>query len=229
MRIDLSNCKPESLRTRTFSANETPREFEPSTIGFSDKLTNTTTRRSQSAVLPDVLDENVSDPVIECILKRASAFQGHVPLSHTEPLQLVSYQTGEYYRAHYDAWKGRDPATQGNRETSFFVILRSEGLLDSDEGVEYAATQATRLSAGTSFPRLRRRFAHDRLCEAIECGEQVEGIVARPVALSALFWMNLMENGTVHPGSLHQGLELPQGESEKIGMNIWTWDRPYLG
>lgn len=183
-----------------------------------------------------MLDKNVSDPVIECILKRASAFQGHIPLSHTEPLQLVKYQAGEYYRAHYDAWKGNDLgkgndlATHGNRETSFFVILRSEGLLDSNVGNEDTATRtATRVIAGTSFPRMRRRFAHDRLCEAIECGGEVEGIVVKPVALSALFWMNLMENGTVYPGSLHQGLELPQGETEKIGMNIWTWDRPYLG
>lgn len=212
------------------SANRISREFEPSTIGFSSKLTNTTTRRSQSAVLPDILDKNVSDPVVECILQRASAFQGHVPLSHTELLQLVKYQAGEYYRAHYDAWKSNDPATQGNRETSFFVILRSKGLLDRSVGDEQAATPAaTRVSAGTSFPRLRRRFTHDRLCEAVECGEEVEGIVAKPVALSALFWVNLMENGTVHPGSLHQGLELPQGETEKIGMNIWTWNRPYLG
>lgn len=72
-------------------------------MGLSDKLTNTTTRRSQSAVLPDVLEKDVSDLVIQCILERASAFQGHVPLSLTEPLQLVRYRAGEYYRSHYDA------------------------------------------------------------------------------------------------------------------------------
>lgn len=219
-----------TIADRNISADQDPRKFEPSTIGFSDKLTNTTTRRSQSAVLPDVLDKNISDPVVECILQRASAFQGHVPLSHTEPLQLVKYRAGEYYRAHYDAWKGNDLTEQGNRETSFFVILRSEGLLDGKEGDKQApAPAATRVSAGTSFPRLRRRFVDDRLCEAIECSEEVEGLVAKPVALSALFWVNLMENGTVHPGSLHQGLELPRVGSEKIGMNIWTWNRPYLG
>lgn len=206
------------------------REFETSTIGLSDKLTNTTTRRSQSAVLPDVLDGNVSNPVIQCILERASAFQGHVPLVHTEPLQLVRYRAGEYYRAHYDAWKGNEPATQGNRETSFFVVLRSEGLLGSGGQQEKTVTStATRVSAGTSFPRLRRRFVHDRLCKVLECDEKVEEMVVNPVALSALFWVNLMENGTVHPGSLHQGSELPPGDVEKIGMNIWTWNRPYLG
>lgn len=177
-----------------------------------------------------MLDKNVSDPVIQCILERASAFQGHVPLSHTEPLQLVRYRSGEYYRAHYDAWKGSGPAAQGNRETSFFVTLRSRGLLGSGAQEGEAVTRGgARVSAGTSFPRLRRRFAHDGLCEAIECGEGVEGIVAKPVALSALFWVNLMEDGSVHPGSLHQGLELPRGEVEKIGMNIWTWNSPYLG
>lgn len=206
------------------------REFEMSTIGLSDKLLNTTTRRSQSAVLPDVLDKNISDPVIQCILERASAFQGHVPLAYTEPLQLVRYRAGEYYRAHYDAWKGNDPATQGNRETSFFVTLRSKGLLGSgDHEGESSALEATRVTAGTSFPRLRRRFTHNRLCEVVECGEGIEWIVAKPIVLSALFWVNLMENGTVHPGSLHQGLDLPQGEVEKIGMNIWTWNKPYLG
>lgn len=154
-----------------------------------------------------------------------------MPLSHTEPLQLVKYQAGEYYRAHYDAWKGNDPATQGNRETSFFTTLRSVELLDSEgqDGGRAVDPAGARLSAGTSFPRLRRRFVDDGLCKAIECGEEVEGIVSRPIALSALFWVNLMENGTVHPGSLHQGLELPQGEAEKIGMNIWTWNRPYVG
>lgn len=231
MRILLIRCLPSYVIADTnISTDQVSRNFEPSTIGQSGKLTNTTTRLSQSAVLPDVLDKNVSDPVVECILQRASAFQGHVPLSHTEPLQLVRYQAGEYYRAHYDAWKGNDPATQGNRETSFFVILRSKGLLDSDVQEEKAAAPAAaRVSAGTSFPRLRRRFSDNRLCEAIDCGEEVEGIVAKPITLSALFWVNLMENGTVHPGSLHQGLELPQGGSEKIGMNIWTWNRPYLG
>lgn len=215
---------------RTISLTSIAREFEPSTIGLSDKVTNTTTRRSQSAVLPDVLDGNVSDPVIDCILNRASAFQGHVPLSHTEPLQLVKYQAGEYYRAHYDAWTINDPVRHGNRKTSFFVILRSKGLLDDNRQIGRTDTPAAaRVSAGTSFPWLRRRFAHDRLCAAIECGEEAQEIVAKPVALSALFWMNLMENGTVHPGSLHQGLELPLGETEKVGMNIWTWNRPYLG
>lgn len=197
---------------------------------MSDKITNTTTRRSQSAVLPDVLEANVSDPVVECILQRASAFQGHVPLSHTEPLQLVKYQAGEYYRAHYDAWTTNKPDTQGNRETSFFVTLRSVGLLNSTrQDGEAVATTGARSSAGTSFPRLRRRFEDARLCKAIECGGEEEGIVAKPVALSALFWVNLMENGEVHSGSLHQGLELPEGEVEKMGMNIWTWNRPYLG
>ncbi|KAK2615443.1 hypothetical protein N8I77_002197 [Diaporthe amygdali] len=203
--------------------------FEPSTIGLTDQLTNTTIRRSHSAILPDVVDKNVSNPVIECILQRASAFQGYVPMVHTEPLQLVRYQAGEYYHEHYDAWKGNDPDTQGNRDTSFFVILRSEGLLDSeDQGRQITPPLGARASAGTSFPRLRRRFADEKLCEVIECGEGVEGIVAKPIARSALFWTNLFENGTVHPGSLHQGLDLPPGKGEKIGMNIWTWNRPYI-
>lgn len=153
-----------------------------------------------------------------------------MPLAYTEPLQLVRYRAGEYYRAHYDAWKFNDPAAQGNRKTSFFVVLRSEGLLgNGSHEEENVGPEATRVTAGTSFPRLRRRFTHDRLCEVIECGEGIEGIVAKPIALSALFWVNLMENGTVHPNSLHQGLDLPQGEAEKIGMNIWTWNKAYLG
>ncbi|KAI3392388.1 hypothetical protein diail_5776, partial [Diaporthe ilicicola] len=138
-------------------------KFEPSTVGYPDITTNTTIRRSYSAVLPDVLDKNVSDPVIECVLQRASAFQGHVPLDYTETLQLVRYQAGEYYREHYDAWKGNDPEVQGNRETSFFVILRSEGLLHgSEEERQDVAPGEAKATAGTSFPRLRRRFEDKR-------------------------------------------------------------------
>lgn len=74
-------------------------------------------------------------------------------LDHTEPLQPVRYQAGEYYRTHYDAWKGNDPEIQGNRETSFFVILRSEGLLDGDEeGRRAIPPSEERVSAGTNFP-----------------------------------------------------------------------------
>lgn len=159
-------------------------------------------------------------------MRRAAAFQGYVPLNYIEPLQLVKYREGEYYQSHYDAWQDRDPA-DGNRMTSFFVILKSEGLLPADGHGDGNSS----LTAGTRFPRLRRMTKHLEACKILECDEVSEDVIVKPMAGSAVFWKNLQENGTIHPGSLHQGMMLPNTTGhkvEKIGMNIWTWNKPYL-
>lgn len=171
-------------------------------------------RVSMSATMPDVVaDKNYTDPVIHCILQKATEFQGYVPLAYTEPLQVLKYNAGGFYHAHVDPFPGK---FDGNRETSFFVMLKSEGLLGTGKG-------------GTSFVSLRRRPGHEPgLCEVVECAEDLEGLTWRPIQGSAVFWKNLHENGTIHDGTLHRGVELPESEDAvKIAMNIWTWNGPY--
>lgn len=161
-------------------------------------------------------------------MKRASKFQGYVPLDHMKPLQLVKYRQGEYYKSPYDAWQDRDPA-DGNRMTSFFVISRSTGLMDG-EGKNPSMSP----SAGTRFPRIRRTATSNDICNILECEEGQEEVVVRPKSgqrdvLEELD--NLCGDGTVHPNTIHQGTVLPDKtdrEIEEIGLIICTWTQPCL-
>lgn len=192
--------------------------FAPSTIGPGGaRKVVKEQRNSLGALLPDVLSKsNATDPVISCILQKATSFQGHVPITHTEPLQVLKYNAGGFYNTHVDPFPDNDPAVDGNRDTSFFVILKSEGLLGTGQG-------------GTSFVNLRRRPGHESgLCEVVECGDDAKGLTWRPIEGSAVFWKNLHENRSIHYGTLHRAVKLPESEQAvKIGMNIWTWNKPY--
>jgi prolyl 4-hydroxylase len=53
--------------------------------GNSDKAYDVKIRRSQTAVLPE-------DPVMNCIQHRSADFQGYLPVSHLEDLQVVKYE-----------------------------------------------------------------------------------------------------------------------------------------
>lgn len=188
----------------------------PSTVGpGEEREVQLDTRVSESALLPDVVGKNASvDPVISCVLRKASEIQGFVPINHTEPLQVLRYRPGGFYRPHVDPFPSNDPEIDGNRASSIFVILKSVGLLGTGMG-------------GTSFVDLERPAGRDSgLCEIVECGDDVEGLAWKPVEGSAVFWKNLQDDGSIHWGTLHTGVKVPDS-GEKIGMNLWTWNKPY--
>ncbi|KAK8176371.1 hypothetical protein BC567DRAFT_196632 [Phyllosticta citribraziliensis] len=185
-------------------------KFEPSTIGLDPRVrVPSDYRKSWSAELPDSPRDNFSDPVIECVVDRASAFQGFVSPLRMETLQLVKYGQGEFYDFHYDAF-GNLNKTQGNRESSFFVTLRAKDIV----------------GGATSFPRIPKP-ANPELCSRfLDCTGTQKGLLVKPKTGSAVFWRNLQSDHSIHPQTLHSGLKVNSGE--KIGMNIWTWNKAFF-
>lgn len=61
------------------------------------KTYNAEIRSSMSAVL-----DNGRDPVVKCIEQRAVDFQGFMPRSHLEDLQVVKYGISDHFRPHFD-------------------------------------------------------------------------------------------------------------------------------
>ncbi|PMD44530.1 2OG-Fe(II) oxygenase superfamily protein [Hyaloscypha variabilis F] len=163
------------------------------------------TRTSQSTSV-------ARDPIVRCIESRALLFQGFdIPRSHLEPLQLVQYGNDERYHLHTDWFTAPErmtPDVGGNRLTSFFVYVAARNLT----------------GGGTNFPILDA--PHDeRWCEFLDCDEPWDnGVTFRPVPGNAVFWQNLMEDGSGDAATIHAGLPVTSGY--KLGMNIWTRQGP---
>ncbi|KAF2184310.1 hypothetical protein K469DRAFT_750925 [Zopfia rhizophila CBS 207.26] len=163
-----------------------------------------TTRTSKSTSLE-------SDPVVQCIENRALAFQGYdIPRTHLEPLQAVQYGIGENYRPHTDWFEAASQTTSefgGNRMSSFFVYVAAEDIT----------------GGGTQFPLLDAP-KDERWCGVVNCDAAWdEGVTFRPVPRNAVFWKNL-KGGKGDRRTLHAGLPVTSGS--KLGMNIWTRERP---
>ncbi|KAK3988804.1 hypothetical protein QBC44DRAFT_328599 [Cladorrhinum sp. PSN332] len=153
------------------------------------------------------------DEVVRCVESRALAFQGYdVPASHLEPLQLVKYGPSERYHFHTDWFTSdRDTSEGGNRVSSFFAYVQ-------------VANGTT--GGGTNFPRLEAP-SHDRWCDEgiVDCDEAWDkGVTFKPVEGNAIYWENLGVDGRGDERTLHAGLPVLSGG--KVGMNIWTRERP---
>lgn len=152
------------------------------------------------------------DNIVRCIEDRALLFQGFdTPRSHLEPVQLVKYDQGEQYHFHTDWFTNPVHATSafgGNRLTSFFAYVAADDMT----------------GGGTNFPMLDAPY-NQKWCDFIDCDEPYEkGVTFRPVVGNAIFWQNLLEDGSGDQRNLHAGLPVTSGW--KIGMNIWTRQGP---
>ncbi|KAI1379817.1 oxidoreductase-like protein [Hypoxylon crocopeplum] len=158
-------------------------------------------RTSSSAFLPS------EDPVISCIRQRALTFQGHAPAHVLEPLQVVKYQPGQQYGAHYDWGVSSKELGTADRMTTFFAILKGD--------CEHC---------GTHFPYLNVDWSgeNDEWCRLIDCeiSSVKNGTVFNALEGSAVFWRNLDDAGVGDPRVLHEGMKVESGE--KIGLNVWT-------
>ena len=155
------------------------------------------------------------DEVVQCVEDRARLIQGFdIPRDHLEPLQLVKYGQGQRYHFHTDWYPNpahATAATGGNRLSSIFAYVL----------VENGTT-----GGGTNFPLIDAP-RHPKWCELkyIDCDEPWEnGVTFRPVEGNAVFWQNLLPDGTGDGRTLHAGLPVTSGG--KIGMNIWTRQAP---
>lgn len=178
--------------------------YKPSPVskGFTLEAYDAEIRSSMSAVLPD-------DPVVSCIEKRSVGFQGFMPRSRLEDIQVVKYAVGDHFRPHFDWFSGM----KNPRVSTFFVYLACDGETEGEE-CQGGATQ---------FPHFEGRFSKT-WCDAgfIDCEDDsgVGGVAFRPVVGNAVFWSNLYSNGSGHPGVWHAGMPVKKGR--KVGLNIFT-------
>ncbi|EZF30437.1 hypothetical protein H109_03210 [Trichophyton interdigitale MR816] len=142
---------------------------------------------------------------VECIGRRALAFQGWSPYISIETLQVQRYKTNGFFKYHYDSF---GEGLNGDRVSTFNIFLHSNCT-----------------GGGTHFPNLRMP-EDPRWCEFIECGpdesgEARTGITFKPISGNAVFWENIRPNGERYQETLHAGLQIESGT--KIGLNIWSW------
>ncbi|KAH7021009.1 uncharacterized protein B0I36DRAFT_424902 [Microdochium trichocladiopsis] len=169
------------------------------------KTYNAEIRSSMSAVLGG------NDPVVRCIEQRSVDFQGFLPRSHLEDLQVVKYGISDHFRPHFD-WFGGD---SNPRISSFFVYIAC----DADDTNHPGAGECK--GGATQFPDYTGAFPA-KWCQFIDCHDDsgVGGVAFKPIPGNAIFWGNLYPNGTGHPGTWHAGMPVTQGR--KVGMNILT-------
>ena len=114
------------------------------------------------------------------ILEKSAKF-GKREVKNIEPIQLVRYKPGQYFKSHYDYLDTRLPMYQrnvdknGQRELTFFVYLN-----DVPESA----------GGSTQFTKLNKVFKAKK-------GQ-------------AIFWHNV-KNGKVDTNTLHSGTELKEG------------------
>ncbi|OAL73643.1 hypothetical protein A7D00_1671 [Trichophyton violaceum] len=143
---------------------------------------------------------------VECVGRRALAFQGWSPYISIEKLQVQRYKTDGISKYHYDSFgKG----SNGDRVSTFNIFLHSNCT-----------------GGGTHFPNLRMPEEDPGWCEFIECdldesGEARTGITFKPISGNAVFWENIWPKGERYQETLHAGLQIESGT--KIGLNIWSW------
>ncbi|KAJ5434834.1 Prolyl 4-hydroxylase alpha subunit [Penicillium cf. griseofulvum] len=80
------------------------------------------------------------------------------------------------------------------------------------------------VGGSTQFPYYRGSFPAS-WCKFIDCEDNEDnraagGIGFKPIQGNAVFWRNLYENGTGHPGVWHAGMPVHKGR--KSGLNIFT-------
>ena len=120
------------------------------------------------------------DKVLLNVLDKASEYGG-LPAKNIEPIQLVRYEPGQYFKPHYDYLDKNLPIYKNNiekngqRQLTFFVYLTD---VDKDAGGK------------TYFPKLNKHFTANKG--------------------GAIFWSNMID-GKEDPRTLHSGTELKKG------------------
>ena len=128
------------------------------------------------------LQGNNPDKVLLNILQKTSDYV-KLPTKNIEPIQLVRYEPGQYFKPHYDYLDRKIGMYQenikrnGQRKYTFFVYLT-----DVPEGV----------GGETYFPKINKHF---------------KGSMG-----DVIFWDNILPNGEEDKRTLHSGTELKSGK-----------------
>ncbi|TPX16398.1 uncharacterized protein E0L32_004047 [Thyridium curvatum] len=200
--------------------------------------TRAQSRTSWSAPLPG------DDAAVACVLARARRFLGTLLAPRRDEMgvaQMVRYTAGQKFDLHHD-WFRQPRLLDGdgargrrrlyNRVATFFVVLQdgcSEGetyfpqirpIAPQDWGKE-----AGDIGGGGAAAEGDDGVSGGKKQQAVWRMHEQGGMAFRPVRGNALFWVNLMANGSGDPRVLHAGL--PVGDGMKTAMNIWP--RTFFG
>jgi prolyl 4-hydroxylase len=127
-----------------------------------------------------LITKDKKDPILMNIYEKAGKFCNRSS-KNIEPIQLVRYTPGQFFKSHYDYLDTRVPMYKknveknGQREVTFFVYLN-----DVPDGV----------GGETHFKKINKTFK----------GKKGQ----------AVFWYN-MRDGKVDPLTLHSGTEIKEG------------------
>ncbi|KAF9878238.1 hypothetical protein CkaCkLH20_04276 [Colletotrichum karsti] len=184
--------------------------FGPSLLTGKDGQVRQSQRRtSQTAQM------QIDDPVVRCVLERASGFMGSMlslPYDDFQPPQLVRYSEKQQFKVHadwFDEPQSRRADSSGigsswNRPATFLAILEDN------------------CTAGeTWFPHIhipKKAVAKRTESPPWRLHEQ-DGLAVKPIRGNALFWVNLFANGTGDDRTRHAGL--PPTSGVKTALNIW--------
>ena len=122
------------------------------------------------------------DPILTRVLEKSEAYCG-LSTKNIEPIQLVRYEPGQFFKPHYDYLDTKVEMYQANvnrngqRKYTFFVYLT-----DVPENA----------GGSTYFPKLKKHFKGGK-------GD-------------AIFWDNIREDGVEDKRMLHSGTELKKGK-----------------
>ena len=188
--------------------------LEPSPVTGYGSSAQSQARTSLSAPLP------ADDTTVECVLGRAEHFMGTLMAPGRDEMgvaQMVRYTPGQKFDLHYD-WFQRPRLQDGdngrqrvyNRVATFFVILQ-ENCTDGETYFPYIKPISSQIGGDVTA----------RVWREHEDG----GMAFKPIAGNALFWVNLMPNGTGDKRVLHAGLPVTSGT--KTALNIWP--RAFFG
>ncbi|KAJ5762112.1 Prolyl 4-hydroxylase alpha subunit [Penicillium nucicola] len=141
------------------------------------------------------------DNTIKCVEQRALRFQTWQSNLKLEQLSLQRYFEGGFFTYHHDYFSS--PPKRLNRYSTFNVFLHGNCT-----------------GGGTHFPRIPRP-TDPMWCKYIDCESSEDGVIFKPIAGSAVFWINMRNNGSGFEETWHAGMPVTSGT--KIGMNIWSW------
>ncbi|KAJ9522493.1 hypothetical protein QJQ45_008335 [Haematococcus lacustris] len=142
--------------------------------------------------------QRLHDPIIERIENRVSLFT-QLPVSHQEDIQVLRYQAGQKYGAHYDssyADKGPGPKW---RMATFLIYLS-----DVEEGGETAFPQGSEWEDHSIPARLE--------AAGVQFSDCAKGhVAAKPKAGDATLFYSYHPNGTMDTASMHTGCPVIKG------------------
>lgn len=141
--------------------------------------------------------ENQQDRVISAIEQRAAALLGcWSPVSRVEPLQLVRYQTGQFFGLHHDLGDWNEESGQVLLPPKAWYMKRRVATVFC-----YLNTLPSPQAGGeTFFPR-------------------ASDLTIAPQQGKAILFCNISADGSPDPRTIHAGNTVTEGT--KYGLNIW--------